>query len=206
MRIAEQKVRIHSPPAVSQANFPIAPPARPYLVECQQGLGERHTHITAWLDENCGADGWAMTPSGTVRCCIPRGSAQVKPSGGAGMEKRNPAGLPAGQHRRSSAWPAVFGAEFFELCPHRHKPAREDTDDLTADLGRREGGSVYKPTPTIDLILRADDDFIGIAIHGDKALGFLNLLHQFVDCHGLGLHCRPPPGCAGLRGCVDLGW
>ena len=70
---------------------------------------------------------------------------------------------PAGQHRRSSAWPAVFGAEFFELCPHRHKPALEDTNDLTADLGCREDGSVYKPTPTIDLILRADDDFIGIA-------------------------------------------
>jgi hypothetical protein len=29
------------------------------------GLGQRHTQITAWLDENCGADGWAMTPSGT---------------------------------------------------------------------------------------------------------------------------------------------
>ena len=30
-----------------------------------KGLGQRHTQITAWLDENCGADGWAMTPSGT---------------------------------------------------------------------------------------------------------------------------------------------
>ena len=29
------------------------------------GLGQRHTQITAWLDENCGADGWAVTPSGT---------------------------------------------------------------------------------------------------------------------------------------------
>src|ERR1700732_1751832 len=28
------------------------------------GLGRRHAQITAWLDENCGADGWAMTPSG----------------------------------------------------------------------------------------------------------------------------------------------
>jgi hypothetical protein len=28
------------------------------------GLGQRHTQITAWLDENCGSDGWAMTPSG----------------------------------------------------------------------------------------------------------------------------------------------
>jgi hypothetical protein len=111
-------------------------------------------------------------------------SGEAKRWGGNGETKSG--GPPtAGQHRRSSDWPAVFGAEFFELCRHRHKPALEDTDDLTADLGRREGGSVYKPTPTIDLILRADGDFIGIAIHGgDKALGFLNLLHQFVDCHG----------------------
>ena len=29
------------------------------------GLDQRHTQMTAWLDENCGADGWAMTPSGT---------------------------------------------------------------------------------------------------------------------------------------------
>jgi hypothetical protein len=29
------------------------------------GLGQRYTQITAWLDENCGADGWAITPSGT---------------------------------------------------------------------------------------------------------------------------------------------
>jgi hypothetical protein len=28
------------------------------------GFGQRHTTITAWLDENCGSDGWAMTPSG----------------------------------------------------------------------------------------------------------------------------------------------
>ena len=30
-----------------------------------EGLGQRHAQMTAWLDENCGADGWAMTPSGT---------------------------------------------------------------------------------------------------------------------------------------------
>ena len=30
-----------------------------------EGLGERHPQMTAWLDENCGSDGWAMTPSGT---------------------------------------------------------------------------------------------------------------------------------------------
>jgi hypothetical protein len=29
------------------------------------GFGTRHTQMTAWLDENCGSDGWAMTPSGT---------------------------------------------------------------------------------------------------------------------------------------------
>ena len=29
------------------------------------GLGRRHAQITAWLDENCGADCWAMTPWGT---------------------------------------------------------------------------------------------------------------------------------------------
>jgi hypothetical protein len=28
------------------------------------GFGQRHTQMTAWLDENCGSDGWAMTPSG----------------------------------------------------------------------------------------------------------------------------------------------
>jgi hypothetical protein len=30
-----------------------------------EGLGQRHTQMTAWLNENCGADSWAMTPSGT---------------------------------------------------------------------------------------------------------------------------------------------
>src|SRR5258705_2779980 len=28
------------------------------------GFGQRYAQITAWLDENCGADRWAMTPSG----------------------------------------------------------------------------------------------------------------------------------------------
>jgi hypothetical protein len=28
------------------------------------GFSQRTTQMTAWLDENCGADGWAMTPSG----------------------------------------------------------------------------------------------------------------------------------------------
>ena len=101
--------------AVSQANFPIAPPARPNLVECQQGLGERHTHITAWLDENCGADGWAMTPSGTVRCCIPRGSAQVKPSGGGNGETKSggpPQPASIGDHRLGPR----YSAPSFSSC------------------------------------------------------------------------------------------
>jgi len=29
------------------------------------GLGSRLDRIKVWLDENCGANGWAMTPSGT---------------------------------------------------------------------------------------------------------------------------------------------
>ena len=44
-----------------------------------------------------------------------------------------------------------------ELCPQCRKPALEDADDPVANLGRREGGSVYETTPAIDLILGADD-------------------------------------------------
>ena len=39
-------------------------PVRIRLGVPPDGLGQRYTDITAWLDENCGADGWAMTPSG----------------------------------------------------------------------------------------------------------------------------------------------
>ena len=28
------------------------------------GFGQRYAEVTAWLDENCGSDGWTMTPSG----------------------------------------------------------------------------------------------------------------------------------------------
>jgi hypothetical protein len=28
------------------------------------GFGQRHTEMTAWLDANCRADGWAMTRAG----------------------------------------------------------------------------------------------------------------------------------------------
>jgi hypothetical protein len=39
-------------------------PVRIRIAVPPAGLGQRHTQITAWLDENCGADGWAITPSG----------------------------------------------------------------------------------------------------------------------------------------------
>jgi hypothetical protein len=29
-----------------------------------EGLGSRLDQMKAWLDDNCGAEGWAMTPSG----------------------------------------------------------------------------------------------------------------------------------------------
>jgi hypothetical protein len=79
----------------------------------------------------------------------------------------------------------LFDAKLLELCPHCRKPALEDGDDPVANLGRCEGDSVYESTPTIDFILGTDDHFIGIAIHSDEALGFLDLLHQIIDGHGL---------------------
>jgi hypothetical protein len=39
-------------------------PVRIRIALPPNGLGQRHTQITVWLDVNCGADGWAMTPSG----------------------------------------------------------------------------------------------------------------------------------------------
>src|SRR6202049_4129379 len=41
---------------VAERRFPVRIPPG--------GFGQRYAQITAWLDENCGADGWAMTPSG----------------------------------------------------------------------------------------------------------------------------------------------
>ena len=46
---------------VAERRFPV----RIRIAVPPKGLGQRHTLITSWLDENCGADGWAMTPSGT---------------------------------------------------------------------------------------------------------------------------------------------
>jgi hypothetical protein len=40
-------------------------PVRIRIAVPPSGLGQRYPQITAWLDENCGADGWAITPSGT---------------------------------------------------------------------------------------------------------------------------------------------
>jgi hypothetical protein len=39
-------------------------PVRIRIAVPPNGLGQRYTQITAWLDENCGAAGWAITPSG----------------------------------------------------------------------------------------------------------------------------------------------
>jgi hypothetical protein len=39
-------------------------PVRIRLGVPPDGFGRRHPEMTAWLDENCGADGWAMTLSG----------------------------------------------------------------------------------------------------------------------------------------------
>jgi hypothetical protein len=39
-------------------------PVRVRIAVPPGGLGH-HAQMTAWLDENCGSDGWTMTPSGT---------------------------------------------------------------------------------------------------------------------------------------------
>jgi hypothetical protein len=38
-------------------------PVRIRIAVPPDGLGRRLAQIIAWLDENCGADGWAMRPS-----------------------------------------------------------------------------------------------------------------------------------------------
>jgi hypothetical protein len=40
-------------------------PVRIRIAVPPNGLGQRYTLLTAWLDESCGAAGWAITPSGT---------------------------------------------------------------------------------------------------------------------------------------------
>lgn len=39
-------------------------PVRLRLAVPPLGFGERLTRMHAWLDDNCGADGWEITPSG----------------------------------------------------------------------------------------------------------------------------------------------
>jgi len=46
--------------AEAEARFPV----RIRLAQPPGGLGVRLTDIYTWLDANCGADGWAITPSG----------------------------------------------------------------------------------------------------------------------------------------------
>jgi hypothetical protein len=46
---------------MAEARFPV----RIRIAVPPGGLGQRYARMTAWLNENCGADGWAMTPSGT---------------------------------------------------------------------------------------------------------------------------------------------
>ena len=74
--------------------------------------------------------------------------------------------------------------ELPELRSHRRQPAFEDTDDLAANIGRRDGSSIHEPTPTVDFILGADDHLIDIALYSDEALGLLDLPHKIID--GLG--------------------
>lgn len=40
-------------------------PVRIQVAVPPEGLGQQLDGMHAWLDENCGADGWTMTPSGT---------------------------------------------------------------------------------------------------------------------------------------------
>jgi hypothetical protein len=40
-------------------------PVRIRIAIPPEGLGRRHAQTTVWLDENCGADGWVMTSSGS---------------------------------------------------------------------------------------------------------------------------------------------
>ena len=85
------------------------------------------------------------------------------------------------------------------LCPQRGEPLLERGNDVIADLGRREGDPIYKPTPTIDLIFGADDHLIGIPIHGDEALRLLDLSHQIIGGHGL-------VSVGGLSKLTVIGW
>ena len=53
-------VQTYALPILAERNFPV----RIRIGVSPEGLGRRHAQVTAWLDENCGSNGWAMTPSG----------------------------------------------------------------------------------------------------------------------------------------------
>ena len=55
MRAAQQAVRD------AERRFPV----RVRIAVPPEGLGSRLDQIIAWLDANCGADGWTSTPSST---------------------------------------------------------------------------------------------------------------------------------------------
>ena len=40
-------------------------PVRVRIAVRGMGFSKRMDRMEAWLDENCGADGWSMTPTGT---------------------------------------------------------------------------------------------------------------------------------------------
>ena len=67
------------------------------------GFGQRHTNITAWLDENCGADGWAITPSG-VRGVLKTPFRFIS-STSRSRVRSWPAGAPGPQSRRTTRVP-----------------------------------------------------------------------------------------------------
>src|ERR1700730_11490 len=53
------------------------------------GFGQRYAQMTAWLDENCGADGWAMTPTG-MRGFLNESCVDLPPRYHAGERVRRP--------------------------------------------------------------------------------------------------------------------
>jgi hypothetical protein len=64
-------------------------------------LGRRLTEMTGWLDQNCGADGWAMTPTGMWECSpTPCRSISSTPRSRA---PSSPGGAPATRSRRRRA-------------------------------------------------------------------------------------------------------
>ena len=74
-------------------------PVRIRIAVPPAGLGQRHTQITAWLDENCGVEGWAITASGTrgvlndalsIYSRMPCSRAHSSPAGAPGRRSRRP--------------------------------------------------------------------------------------------------------------------